>query len=122
LVARTAGSKLHDPRMTTDLRFVLQFNYGGGYQAALEAVQTLLPGAVRERGALMYRNNVLQFQKSPLFGDSGEKYHLEISVFPVLDANLMHQQLVLREVRAALCSVAGEVDVLAESEILQDER
>ena len=108
--------------MTRDLRFVLQFNYAGGSEAALQTVQALLTDATRERGALIYKGNVLQFQKNPLRGESEDEYDFEISAFPLLDQDIAHQRLVLQEVRTALHSLASDLNLLAEDEILQDER
>lgn len=105
----------------TDLTFALMFNWPDGHLAALRVLQPLLPESEHVRGTLVYKKNVLKFEKNPLQGEDGEM-DLQISAFPVDDkVDLANQRQILREVRRALQNFAGEVAVLAEDNLLNEQ-
>ncbi|MGM9483868.1 hypothetical protein ACS5PN_21910 [Roseateles sp. NT4] len=96
--------------------FVLLFNASDRQEAVLNEFKSLLPGSEQVRGALVYRDTVLKFEKNPLQGE-GDECDLQISAFPLLVLNEAQQQAVLNEVLGALQGLVGHVDVLAEDEL-----
>jgi hypothetical protein len=104
--------------MDHDLRFALLFNFSAGLGAALEAVRSSLPEAESARGALVFKNNVLNFEKNPLRGEVDERFEHQLSAFPLREPDVEAQRHVFHAVLEALRGVAGEVDVLAEPELL----
>ncbi|WP_436177628.1 hypothetical protein [Acidovorax sp. LjRoot66] len=103
------------------LNFALLFNFPAGRDAAREALKPHLPGAEPVRAALVFENNVLNFQKNPLHGEIDEIFEHELSVFPLHEPDVETQRRVFITVLQALRSFAGEVDVLAEPELLDPE-
>lgn len=103
------------------LNFALLFNFPAGRHAARDAVKPYLPGAEPVRSALVFENNVLNFQKNPLHGEIDEIFEHELSVFPLHEPDVQTQRRVFEAVLQALRIVAGEVEVLAEPELLDPE-
>lgn len=103
------------------LNFALLFNFPAGGHAARDALKSHLPGAEQVRAALVFENNVLNFQKNPLHGENDETLEHELSVFPLHESDVETQRRVFEAVLQALRSVAGEVEVLAEPELLDPE-
>lgn len=103
--------------MKQNLTFALLFNFSEGEAAALSALEKSLPGAIQERGALVYKGNVLKFGKNPLAGGVDDMDY-EISAFPLIECDAAYQCNLLKEVREKLSDLVGRVDVLAEEELL----
>jgi hypothetical protein len=103
--------------MEQDLRFALLFNYADGPLAALNALKLRLPEAQQVRWTLVFKGNVLKFEKNPL-ADEGEEFGLQLSAFPLGETSAERQRAVFQEVYEAFAAIVGKLEILAEDDLL----
>ena len=73
-----------------------------------------LVGAKLVRGCIEYGGNIFDFERNWMFDELPEsmgesanlcKYEYDVSVFPIIEVDLEHQQQLSREVRSALSAL-----------------